>query len=61
MLPNKAVDAMTDHRIDMLMLSIIVTLPSLSSSASSVASSAPITTSSSSFSVTSCGRTAKTP
>ena len=60
MLPNKAVDAMTDHRIDMLMLSIIVPLPPFSSLASSAASSALITTSSSSFSVTSSGRTAKT-
>ena len=57
MLPNKAVDKMTDHRIDMTLLAIVVTHGLFSSLVCSAASSVPITTSSSYCSVTSSGRT----
>lgn len=60
MFSNKAVDKMTDHRIDMLMLAIMVPPFSFSSWDSSAASSVPTTTSSSSSSVTSYGRTERT-
>ena len=58
---SKLQDPQVDHRIDMLMLSILVQLAQTSSSASSAASSARTTTSSSSSSATSCGSTARTP
>jgi hypothetical protein len=60
MLTNKAVDKMTDHRIDMVMLAIIVPPPTFSSLASSAASFDPITTFSSSSFVTSYGKIART-
>ena len=60
MLPNKAVDKMTDHRIDMTLLAIVVTHGPFSSLVCSAVSSVPITTSSSFSSATSSGRTGRT-
>jgi hypothetical protein len=60
MLGNKAVDQMTDHRIDMILLAITVDQSLFSLSDSSAASSAQITTSSSCSSVTSSGKIART-
>ena len=57
---SKGVDAMTDHRLDMTMLAIVVHEFLDSSLAFSAASSEQTTTSSSSSSVISFGKTGKT-
>lgn len=61
MLSSKAVDKMTDHRIDMAMLAIVVISFLFSSWASLVALSDRITIFSSYCFVTSSGKTAKMP
>lgn len=58
---SKFQDPQADHRIDMVMLAIVVLLTLSSLSAFSAASSALITTSSLYCSVTSCGSIARTP
>jgi hypothetical protein len=61
MLSNKAVDKMTDHRIDMLLLAIVVSYSLYSLSASSVVSYDQTTIFSSIFFATSSGKTGKMP
>ena len=61
MLSNKAVDPMTDHRIDMILLAITVTNILFSSLDSSVASSDLTITCSLLYFATSSGSIARTP
>ena len=60
MLASKAVDPMTDHRIDMILLAITVPTILFSLLVSSAASSVPITTYSLFCSATSYGNTERT-